>query len=63
MVWLKVPLHSLEVLEKFDWETRRKESKRYVYDSGCMHCHGDIKNVSSQNMKSFYRTVIILPKI
>lgn len=39
--------------EKYDWEARRKESKRYVYDSGCMYCHGDIKNVSSQNMKSF----------
>ncbi|ANE36050.1 NapC/NirT cytochrome c family protein [Campylobacter iguaniorum] len=39
--------------EKYDWQARRKEAKRYVYDDGCLHCHTDLKKISSDNMKSF----------
>lgn len=39
--------------EKLDWQARRKESSRFVYDSGCLHCHTDLQNATSSNMKSF----------
>lgn len=39
--------------EKIDWMSRRKDSKRYVYDSGCLSCHGNLKDATLSNMKAF----------
>ncbi|WP_104748755.1 cytochrome c3 family protein [Helicobacter cetorum] len=36
-----------------NWEERRREAKRFVPDSGCLHCHGNLRNATQSNLKSF----------
>lgn len=38
---------------KYDWETRRKNRKHFVYDSGCISCHKELKTATNSNLKSF----------
>ncbi len=39
--------------EKIDWQERRKERAQFVFDSGCLHCHGELEKVASTNQKAF----------
>ncbi len=39
--------------EKIDWQARRQNRANYVYDSGCLHCHGDLDRVVANNQKAF----------
>ncbi|CRF41059.1 cytochrome c3 family protein [Helicobacter ailurogastricus] len=38
---------------KFDWEMNRREAKDYVFDSGCLRCHTNLKEATQSNMKAF----------
>ncbi|WP_163534061.1 cytochrome c3 family protein [Helicobacter suis] len=38
---------------KFDWEENRRRAKEYVFDSGCLRCHEDLKSETTSNMKAF----------
>ncbi len=39
--------------EKIDWQERRKNREHFVYDSGCMKCHKNLKNATMSNPKAF----------
>ncbi len=39
--------------KKFDWEANRKRATEYVFDSGCLRCHANLKDATSSNMKAF----------
>ncbi len=39
--------------ENNDWEANRRNKKEFVYDSGCISCHENVKNATASNMKSF----------
>ncbi len=30
-----------------DWQARREERDRFVYDSGCLQCHSNLENISA----------------
>ncbi|AFI05740.1 cytochrome c3 family protein [Helicobacter cetorum] len=36
-----------------NWEEKRKEAKNYVPDSGCSHCHSNLRDATSSNLKAF----------
>lgn len=38
---------------KIDWHGKEKHAKDFVYDSGCLHCHSNLKNATMGNPKSF----------
>lgn len=31
--------------DKIDWQKKREHRSHFVYDSGCLSCHGNLKNV------------------
>jgi len=38
---------------KIDWQAKRKHAKDFVYDSGCLHCHSNLKDATMGSPKSF----------
>lgn len=40
-------------LESIDWEAKRKHAKNFVYDSGCMTCHTNLREATMSNPKGF----------
>ena len=38
---------------KIDWEEKRRHPEDIVYDSGCLHCHTNLKDATMGNPKSF----------
>lgn len=54
----KIGLHDIRVqtfgdLEAIDWEAKRKHAKEYVFDSGCLKCHVNLKDVTMGSPKGF----------
>jgi len=39
--------------EDIDWNAKRKRSEEYVYDSGCLKCHGNFEESTMANPKAF----------
>ena len=39
-------------LEKINWETKRKERRHFVYDSGCLRCHKNLREATLSNHKA-----------
>jgi len=51
-------LHDLRVewfadTDAIDWEAMRERREEYTYDSGCLSCHGNLKDATKRNAKSF----------
>ena len=51
-------LHDIRVqfftdLESIDWEAKRKHASDYTYDSGCMNCHTNLREVTMSDPKAF----------
>ncbi|MEQ8516443.1 MAG: NapC/NirT family cytochrome c [Chromatocurvus sp.] len=40
-------------IDKIDWEAKRDERERLVFDSGCLQCHSDLERASDQNPRTF----------
>ena len=40
-------------LENIDWQEKRKHRKSFVYDSGCLKCHKNLKDATMGNHKAF----------
>lgn len=40
-------------LDKIDWHANRKRREEFTYDSGCLNCHGNLRNVGAKNRKAF----------
>ncbi len=40
-------------LDKIDWEKKRSHREKFVYDSGCLHCHKNLKDATAYNHKAF----------
>ncbi len=40
-------------LESIDWEKKRKEARKLVFDSGCMSCHANLENATSEDPRAF----------
>ena len=38
---------------KIDWEAKRKHAKDFVYDSGCMSCHTNLRQATQSNHRAF----------
>ncbi|HIP54859.1 MAG TPA: cytochrome C [Sulfurimonas autotrophica] len=38
---------------KIDWQAKRKHAKHFVYDSGCLHCHSNLKEATMGTPKGF----------
>jgi len=38
---------------KIDWESKRQEREKFVFDSGCLTCHKDLEISSASNHKAF----------
>ncbi len=38
---------------KIDWQGKRKHAKTFVYDSGCLECHGNLQEATMANHKAF----------
>jgi cytochrome c-type protein NapC len=36
-----------------NWEEKRKHKEHFVYDSGCLSCHTNLKEATMSNMKAF----------
>lgn len=54
----KTGLHDVRVqnftdTSNIDWETKRKRAKDFVYDSGCMSCHTNLRDATMSNPKGF----------
>jgi cytochrome c-type protein NapC len=39
--------------DTIDWESLREHRKRYVHDSGCLHCHSHLQRATEINNKAF----------
>ena len=39
--------------ENINWEEKRKHRKHFVYDSGCLRCHKNLKDATASNHKAF----------
>ncbi|MFQ5995457.1 MAG: cytochrome c3 family protein [Acidiferrobacterales bacterium] len=39
----------LTYADSVDWEAKRNERERYVYDSGCLTCHSNLANAEINN--------------
>lgn len=48
-IWSEMVLDTAAI----DWEKRREERERFVYDSGCMHCHKDLEEASEKRPAIF----------
>jgi len=40
-------------LDEIDWEAKREERERLVFDSGCLHCHSDLERASKKDSSTF----------
>lgn len=40
-------------LEAIDWKAKRKHPERFVYDSGCLRCHGNLERATMADVKAF----------
>jgi len=40
-------------LDAIDWQAMRKRREEYVFDSGCMKCHGALETAPRSNNKAF----------
>lgn len=40
-------------IDEIDWEAKREERERLVFDSGCLKCHSDLERASEGNPSSF----------
>lgn len=40
-------------LDAIDWQAKRKHPERFVYDSGCLHCHSNLEGATMANVKAF----------
>jgi cytochrome c-type protein NapC len=54
----KTGLHDFRVqnftdVKSIDWEAKRKHAKDFVFDSGCMSCHTNLKSATTSNTKAF----------
>ncbi len=54
----KTGLHDFRVqnfgdLDAIDWEAKRKHATRFVFDSGCMNCHTNLKDATMSDPKAF----------
>jgi len=54
----KTGLHDFRVqtfsdVSKIDWQAKRKKAKNFVYDSGCLRCHTNLKDATMSNPKGF----------
>ncbi len=54
----KIGFHDVKVqflgdLESIDWESKRKHAKDYVFDSGCLSCHVNLKDATMATPKGF----------
>jgi len=38
---------------KIDWQEKRKHAKHFVFDSGCLHCHSNLKDATMGTPKGF----------
>jgi len=38
---------------KIDWAQKAKDPDRYVYDSGCLKCHGNLRRETLSNPRAF----------
>lgn len=36
-------------IDEIDWEAKREERERLVFDSGCLKCHSDLERASERN--------------
>jgi len=48
-VWVE----STHDTSKIDWHEKRLESRNWVYDSGCLHCHENLTQGTKPNKKAF----------
>lgn len=39
-------------VERIDWEAMRESRERFVYDSGCVACHGNIEDTTRASVKA-----------
>jgi len=39
----------LTYVDSINWEARRNDRERYVYDSGCLQCHSNLANAEPEN--------------
>lgn len=54
----KIGFHDIKVqtfgdLESIDWEEKRKHASSYVFDSGCLSCHVNLKNATMGTPKGY----------
>lgn len=49
----EVAINFLGSPEKINWQEKRKDRKHFVYDSGCLSCHGNLQKATTQAGKSF----------
>jgi len=40
-------------LDAIDWQAKRKHPERFVYDSGCLHCHSNLERATMADVKAF----------
>jgi len=50
----KTGLHDFMVqnfsdVSKIDWQAKRKRARDFVYDSGCLKCHANLRNATQSN--------------
>jgi len=48
-----VKVQSFGDLNSIDWEAKRKHAKHFVYDSGCMSCHANLREATTSDPKAF----------
>ena len=39
--------------KKINWQAKRNHRKHFVYDSGCLRCHKNLKDATASNQKAF----------
>ncbi len=54
----EIGLHDVRVqifgdLKSIDWEKSRKHAKDYVFDSGCLSCHENLKDATMSTPKGY----------
>ncbi|MFN2289184.1 MAG: cytochrome c3 family protein [Chromatocurvus sp.] len=40
-------------IDEIDWDVKREERERLVFDSGCLQCHSDLERASERNPRIF----------
>ena len=48
-IWVE----TFEDTDKIDWQAKRLHRRKFVYDSGCLKCHKNLKKATESNPKAF----------